>query len=152
MCVHAFFFRIKRIEEITKKAGIPSAPSKGLGADVPGKLFSNPAPPSVIESISGAFQGYFSELFEDFQIHCISNVTSESSTTTIFMEDSFVESQNPERKPFIEQFVKTEIFKGYENRKLCKIDFDKTEFRKSIRSRRLGTLGRDRKKKNRTLK
>lgn len=145
-------FRIKRIEEITKKAGIPSVPSKGIGFDIPSKFFSNPASQGVIEGISETFLGYFAGLFEDFQIHCLSNVTSDSSTTTIFMEDSFVESQPPDRKPFIELFVKTGIFKEFENRKLCKIDFDKTEFRKSLRSRRFGTLGRDRKKKTRTLK
>lgn len=145
-------FRIKKIEEIAKKVGIPSVPSKGIGFDVPSKLFSSPASPNVVESFYEAFLSYFVGLFEDFQIHCLSNVTSDSSTTTIFMEDSFVESQPPERKPFIEQFVKTKIFKEFENKKLSKIDFDKTEFRKSLRSRRFGTLGRDRKKKTRTLK
>lgn len=137
---------------MAKKVGVPSIPSKGIGPEIPSKIFASPTPSSNIEVLSGLFMSYFSGLFEDFQVHCISNVTSESSTTTIFMDDSFVESQTADRKPFIEQFVKTGIFKRFEYRQLSKIDHDKTEFRKSLRSRGAGTLGRDRKKKNRTLK
>lgn len=123
-----------RLLDMMRKLNIPPPPSRGIGPDIPAKLFSGVNVGEEADAISGIFQSYFIELFGDFQLHCITSISPDAKATSIFLAENFVEFQEKEDRKFVNLFLKTQVFRLFEDKKLREIDRDKTAERKKIHS------------------
>jgi len=127
---------IRTVEEFMKSAGIPAPSSRGLGMEVPEKIFTPTMSDPQRSFLSAMFQGHFSEFVQDFERHCISDVGS-SKTTTVFIKESFVMTKDESQHDFLNAFLDTQMFKVYEDKKLRDLDREKTEHRNSLRNGRV---------------
>lgn len=123
-----------RLTETMRKLNMVQPPARGIGPEIPAKLFSGVTVSEEADAISGIFQSYFIELFGDFQLHCITSISSDAKATSIFLGENFVEFQEKEDRAFMNLFLKTQVFRLYEDKKLREIDRDKTAERKKIHS------------------
>jgi len=127
---------IRQLEDFLKRASIPSPPWKGIGNEVPDKVFIPTFDTIQRSSLGGMLQAHFSEFVQDFERHCISDVGSSTSTTTVFIKESFVMTKDESQHEFLNAFLDTQMFKVYEDKKLRDLDREKTEHRNSLRNGR----------------
>ncbi len=135
----------KSVDEFLKRAGVPSASSKGVGSEVSPKVFTQTMTLTQQTFLGGIFQSHLSEFVQDFERHCISDVGSDSSATiSVFMKESFLETKPENQHEFLDAFFDTQIFKCYEDVTLRDLDRRKTEDRNSLRMGRATTGSRPR--------
>ena len=129
----------KSVDDFLKRAGVPSASSKGVGTEVSPKVFSRTMSAMQQTFLGGIFQSHLSEFVFDFERHCISDVGSDSSATiSVFMKESFLETKPENQHEFLDAFLETQMFKCYEDMTLRDLDRRKTEDRNSLRMSRSG--------------
>jgi len=133
---------IRQLEDFLKRASVPAPPWKGIGYDVPEKLFIPTFDNIQRSSLAGMLQARFSEFVQDFERHCISDVGSSTSTTTVFIKESFVMTKDESQHEFLNAFLDTQMFKVYEDKKLRELDREKTEHRNSLRNGRRSATSR----------
>jgi len=127
---------IHNVEDFMKHASISQPSSRGLGNDIPEKIFVPTMSVPQRSFLSAMFQGHFTEFVQDFERHCISDVGSSTSTTTVFIKESFVMTKDESQHEFLNAFLETQMFKVYEDKKLRDLDREKTEHRNSLRNGR----------------
>jgi len=126
----------RNVEEFMKRTSITLPSTRGVGMDVPDKIFVPTLSAPQRSFLSAMFQGHFSEFVQDFERHCISDVGSSTSTTTVFIKESFVMTKDESQHEFLNAFLDTQMFKVYEDKKLRDLDREKTEHRNSLRNGR----------------
>ena len=124
----------RMVEDFLKRAAVPQPQWKGLGSDVD-RAFAHTMSVTQLAFLSAIFQGHFSQLVQDFERHCSSDIGSAQSTT-VFLKESFVETKDAREHAFLRAFVDTQMFKVFEDKKLLELDREKTEHRQSLRSGR----------------
>lgn len=130
----------RMVEDFLRRAAVPQPQWKGLGSDVE-RAFAHTMSVTQLAFLSAIFQGHFSQLVQDFERHCISDIGSAQSTT-VFLKESFVETRDAREHAFLRAFVDTQMFKVFEDKKLLELDREKTEHRQSLRSGRHSATAR----------
>ena len=127
----------RSVDDFLKRAGVPAAPSRGVGSSVPARVFARTLSPVQQAFLGGIFQSHLEELVHDFERHCISDVGGDSAATiSVFMKESFVETKPAAQHAFLNAFLDTQMFKCYEDRTLRDLDRRKTADRSSLRAHR----------------
>jgi hypothetical protein len=94
--------------------------------------FPQPDQTALVECISSETGKHFDYLFNDFQRHCVTNLTSGIS---VFMRESFLSETSSQ---FLRAFIDTQTFDDYAGKKLAVIDAEKRrEFMELMRQQKL---------------
>jgi len=94
--------------------------------------FPQPDQTALVECIASETSKHFEYLFNDFQRHCVTNLTSGIS---VFMYESFLSETSSQ---FLRAFIDTQTFDDYAGKKLALIDAEKRrEFMELMRQQKL---------------
>ncbi len=94
--------------------------------------FPQPDQTALVECIASETSKHFEYLFNDFQRHCVTNLTSGIS---VFMRESFLSETSSQ---FLRAFIETQTFDDYAGKKLAVIDAEKRrEFMELMRQQKL---------------
>lgn len=94
--------------------------------------FPQPDQTALVECIASETGKHFEYLFNDFQRHCVTNLTSGIS---VFMRESFLSETSSQ---FLRAFIETQTFDDYSGKKLAVIDAEKRrEFMELMRQQKL---------------
>ena len=115
---------VSRLENVLKKSKLTQPPLGGVKRVFTSWLFGEDSR-RLMESFSSVLQVHFLKLFENFESYCITEV-GKTSSVSVFMRDSFMESAPLESKDFMKDFMGTQIFINYEDTRLRLLDIEKT--------------------------
>jgi len=76
----------------------------------------------LAKHISGLFEKYLSSLFDGFRNYCIRDLTQRNNPITIFMKDQFLESIPKVDHSFYNNFLQTQMFFDYQDKRLRRED------------------------------
>lgn len=115
---------VPRLESVLRKSKLTQPPLGGVKRVFTSWLFSEDSS-RVMESFSRVLKTHFLKLFENFESYCITEV-GKTSSVSVFMRESFIESAPLESKDFLKDFMGTQIFINYEDTRLRLLDIEKT--------------------------
>ena len=76
----------------------------------------------VGDALRIASESFFSNLFAGFRKYCLSDRTDSDNPITIFLKDSFLADVPKKDRPFMKDFLETQIFNAYCDTRLRTID------------------------------
>ena len=128
----------RSVDDFLRRAGVPAAPSRGVGRTVPARVFARTLSPVQQAFLGGIFQSHLAALVHDFAQHCISDVGGDRAapTVSVFMKESYLATRPAAQHAFLDAFLDTQMFKCYEDRTLRDLDRRKTADRNSLRAAR----------------